>query len=100
MLEISSVQLKSLIQEKSEVVLVDIREKHETVSGKVLGALHIPVRGLTFLLPKLDRNKYYVVICYRGTRSMLATKLMRSYGFHASSLNGGYCALEVECNNY
>ena len=95
-MEISSVELKSLLKEDSSVVLLDIRESNELVNGKIAGAVHIPGSGLTFLMPRLDRNKRYVIICRQGKRSLLMTKLMRSYGFDVISLNGGYHALEVE----
>lgn len=99
MLEISSVQLEALMKENPNLVLVDIRENHEMVNGKVTSAVHIPGRSLTFLLPNLERDKHYVIICRKGNRSKLAVKLMRSYGFHASCLKGGYHALEVYCDN-
>lgn len=99
MLEISSVQLEYLIKESPNLVLIDIRENHEMVNGKVTSAMHIPWCGLTFLLPNLERDKHYVIICRKGSRSKLAVKLMRSYGFHASCLKGGYHALEVCCDH-
>jgi len=91
---ITSVQLKSLLDENTNVVLVDIRENNELMNGKIEGAIHIPSSGFIFQLQKLDRSKRYVLVCKKGNRSSLTVKLMKRYGFDAMNLEGGYDALK------
>lgn len=93
--EITSVQLKSLLKENSDVVMVDIRENNELVNGKIEGAIHIPSSRFIFQLQKLDRSKRYVLVCKKGTRSFLTVKLMKNYGFYAMNLEGGYNAIKT-----
>ena len=52
---ITSGQLKSLLDENTNVVLVDIRENNELMNGKIEGEIHIPSSRFIFQFQKLDR---------------------------------------------
>ncbi|MBL7684994.1 MAG: molybdopterin-synthase adenylyltransferase MoeB [Deltaproteobacteria bacterium] len=91
--EVSADLLKNWIDEKKDLVLVDVREKEEQERGIIPKALLIP-RG--FLELKIEdqvpnKNQEVVVYCAGGTRSAFAAKSLKELGYHkVHSLTGGY----------
>ncbi len=91
--EIKPEELKSWIDQKKNLVLVDVREKDEQEKGIIPGAKLIP-RGFLELrveeqIPKKDQE--VVLYCAGGTRSALAAKSLQELGYtNVHSLIGGY----------
>ncbi len=91
--EIKAEELKSWIDQKKNITLIDVREKEEMEKGVIPNALLIP-RG--FLELKIedqltDKNQEVVLYCAGGTRSALAAKSLRELGYSkVHSLIGGY----------
>jgi rhodanese-related sulfurtransferase len=72
------------------VVLIDVREPGEWVSGHAPGAVHIPLGELRVdAVPEADA---VYLICRSGNRSGQATKALRSAGFDATNVAGGMIA--------
>lgn len=72
-------------------VILDLRYKEELEeSGKIEGALHIPVDLLRRRLSKLDKNKTYITYCAVGLRSYIAYRILVQNGFRAKVLSGGH----------
>ncbi|MBO1003983.1 rhodanese-like domain-containing protein [Pseudogracilibacillus auburnensis] len=69
--------------------LIDVREVDEVVSGKIPGALHIPLGLLEFRLHELDKKIEYVMVCRSGGRSGTATRFLNDRGFNAINMRGG-----------
>jgi len=72
-------------------VLIDLRNKDELEeTGKIEGALHIPLDELRDNLAGLDRNKRYITFCAIGLRGYIGYRILVQHGFDARNLSGGY----------
>jgi len=91
--ELKAEDLKKWLDQKKDLVLVDVREKDEQEKGVIPGAKLIP-RGFLELrieeqVPKKDQE--IVLYCAGGTRSALAAKSLKDLGYQkVHSLIGGY----------
>lgn len=82
-------QLKQMMDEKVDFVLIDVREPDEFAICNLGGTL-IPLNTLPAKLAELDKDKYYVVHCKLGGRSQRAAEFMKSAGFqYVANLVGG-----------
>jgi NADPH-dependent 2,4-dienoyl-CoA reductase/sulfur reductase-like enzyme/rhodanese-related sulfurtransferase len=72
-------------------VLLDLRTKFELKhSGKIDGALHIPIDELRKRLSELDKQKEYVPFCAVGYRGYLGHRILVQNGFKSRNLSGGF----------
>ena len=71
-------------------VLIDLRDAEELeISGRIKGALHIPLNQLRDRLGDLDRAKNYVPFCAVGLRGYLGHRILTQHGFNSRNLSGG-----------
>ncbi|MBP0725172.1 rhodanese-like domain-containing protein [Bacillus sp. RG28] len=89
MKEITAVDLEKLLDEGKTVNLIDVRETDEVATGKIPGAINIPLGLIEFRLQDLDKSKEYVLVCRSGGRSGRATEFLESRGFHVMNVTGG-----------
>lgn len=92
MQEISSQSAIDLIENNSDLVIVDVRTEAEYGAGHIEGALNIDLNSLNFKdeIDKLDKNKKYLVYCRSGNRSRIAGKIIEALGFNdVYNLDGG-----------
>ena len=81
--------IKDLDPEKD--VLIDLRDKRElNDTGNIPGAIHIPLNELRKRLPKLDRDKNYILYCAIGLRGYIGHRILVQNGFKSRNLSGGY----------
>jgi len=69
--------------------VVDVREESEWKEGHVPEAIHIPFHQLTSRLDQLPSNKPIAAICGGGTRSSIATSILKAEGFEPVNVSGG-----------
>ena len=77
---------------KENVVLVDLREKHEYEKNHIKGAINFSYGLLmksNYFGEEITRNKQIVLYCETGGRSIYATRKLREMGYNAASLLGG-----------
>jgi rhodanese-related sulfurtransferase len=75
---------------RDDVQIVDVREVYEWESGRIEGAVHVPLNTLMAGRgPDLDRGRPVVVVCRSGNRSELAALMLQARGFDAHNLLGG-----------
>lgn len=89
--EISRDVLEALIDE-GKIVLIDVRPRIEYDHGHVRGAISIPADELPAHIDTLPKRRRIVAYC-RGTYCLLADEavaLLRSEGFDAIRLDGGF----------
>src|SRR2546426_12513456 len=76
-----------------EIVLVDVREKHEWNEGYIPGAIHVP-RGYVELQVEEavpDKSKTVVLYCAGGVRSLMAGVILQQLGYeHVYSMAGWF----------
>lgn len=91
--EIAPDQVKSKVDNNDDMVLIDIREPHETANG-ILPSAQTMARG--FLEMKIGdvaptADKEIIVYCAGGVRSAFATKALQDMGYsNVKSMAGGY----------
>ena len=95
--EISVQDLASLLKQREDVVVIDIREPHEVEKGQIPGAKVVPRGFLELWIDDLVRrpDQPVVIYCAGGVRSALAAKALQDMGYpNVYSLAGGYSAWE------
>jgi len=91
--EMSPREVAELLEEDSDVALIDVRERDEYEQGAIPGAKFIP-RG--FLDVKIereipDKDQTIVLHCAGGTRSALAAHDLQELGYeNVISMSGGF----------
>ncbi len=76
-----------------EVVVVDVREKHEWNEGYIPGAIHVPRGFLELQIEEAvpDKSKTVVLYCAGGVRSLIAGTTLKQMGYqNAISMSGGF----------
>jgi molybdopterin/thiamine biosynthesis adenylyltransferase/rhodanese-related sulfurtransferase len=82
-------------RENQEIVLVDVREKHEWNEGHIPGALHVPRGYLELQVEEAvpDKEKTVVLYCAGGVRSLMAGTTLQQMGYkNVISMSGGFGA--------
>lgn len=75
----------------SDETILDVRKTGEYESGHVKNAQHVCLSKLMNELPRMDKNKNYLVHCAGGYRSMIAASIMKANGFnHFVNVYGGF----------
>ena len=85
---VEMVALKSAVDKKESVLILDVREADEYQSGYIPGAINIP-RGMLEMKiwkhvgypDKLDTSRKIYVYCLTSGRSALATETLTQLGF-------------------
>src|SRR5690349_16391710 len=78
---------------QQEIVLVDVREKHEWNEGHIPGAIHVPRGFLELQIEEAvpDKSKTVVLYCAGGVRSLMAGQTLKQMGYqHLISMSGGF----------
>ena len=76
-----------------EIVVVDVREKHEWNEGHIPGALHVPRGFLELQIEEAvpDKSKTVVLYCAGGVRSLMAGTTLQQMGYKdVISMSGGF----------
>lgn len=81
--------------EKSDYILIDVRDEMSYSYGHLPDAIHISLKQLENRLSDLGESKV-VVYCKKGEASAEAVQFLRTNGIEAYSLKGGYIAWLME----
>ena len=81
--KISAETAKEMLDQNSEIILVDVRTKSEYDEGHIEGALLLPLDTISEdaqdKIP--NKNKIYIIYCRSGNRSNTASNLLTSMGY-------------------
>src|SRR5436853_5550979 len=80
-------------RDHQDIVLVDVREKHEWNEGYIPGAIHVPRGFLELQIEEAvpDKSKTVVLYCAGGVRSLMAGSTLQQMGYkNAISMSGGF----------
>ncbi len=90
---ISPQEVKAKIENKEDIVLLDVRTPGEFNGplGHIDNAILIPVQELGSRLKELEpyKDKEIIVYCRSGNRSRAATKILLKNGFNAINMTHG-----------
>ncbi len=83
-------QAIDLMDDKDNLIVLDVREKKERSDGYLEGDKHIPLSSVKDRLGSLDKNKKILVYCRTGSRSGHIAGLLTRNGFEqVYNLKGG-----------
>ena len=85
--EITAIELKNLFDEKADFQVVDIRQPHELVIGKLPNTKAIPLGQIVRRQSELDPALDTIVVCKVGVRSVLAIRALRDSGYTGRLFN-------------
>ena len=90
--EIPPKDVKAMLDNKDDVVFLDVREPNEWNLGRIPGAVHLPRGNLESKVEgMIDRSKKVVVYCARANRSALAALTLKQMGYEdVASMSGGF----------
>ncbi len=91
--EITSSQLKQMLDDNRPLTVVDIRERDEFVQGHIPSAIFVPRGYLELEIEQYqpDRDAPVVLYCAGGVRSALAARNVKEMGYKTViSLSGGF----------
>jgi rhodanese-related sulfurtransferase len=91
--EVTGEDVRHLVSEGTDVVLVDIRDEKDWEQGHIPGAVHCPRGVLEQKLPRAlpDPDTPIVLYCGGGGRSALATDALQKMGYtDVASMAGGW----------
>ena len=99
--EISVRQLKKMMDDHEDFVLIDVREEPEWDICKIKGAKLIPLsqisEGNMDILENIEKGKKIVLHCHTGARSAAVLKILKNKGFkNLKNLVGGIDAWSNE----
>ena len=69
--------------------VLDVREPDEWATGRVPGAVHIPMNEVPTRVEELPKNDPFFVICAVGSRSRQVVDHLRAQGLNAYNVAGG-----------
>lgn len=90
--EVSIDEVKKIIDNRENIILLDVRDSEEYETGHIPGAINISRGSLDFKVHLIipDKNAKIVVYCGLDLRSPLATKSMNDLGYRkAVNMTGG-----------
>jgi rhodanese-related sulfurtransferase len=79
--EVSIQEAIKLIEQKSDMVILDVRTVGEFESGHIEGAINVPVEELAGRLEEIDKNDELLVYCRTGNRSGNAVNILSDAGY-------------------
>jgi rhodanese-related sulfurtransferase len=86
-------EVKTMMDEKEDVVLIDVREREEHEQGAIPGANLVPRGVLEMTIEEQipDRTKQIVLHCAAGGRSAMAAQSLKNMGYqNVASMEGGF----------
>jgi len=89
--------VKSKIDLKQPILIIDVRSNDEYYSGHLPGAKLFPATDIFMNVHQLPDDKEIIVYCSDGKRSLLVAKHLQAHGFRlVRRLNGGIKAWNWE----
>ena len=91
MKSISTKELKSILESRANIQVIDVRTKEEWQEFRIDSdkVINIDVNQLISNLQKIDANKEIYVICASGGRSGMAQLMLSAKGIEAINVAGG-----------
>jgi rhodanese-related sulfurtransferase len=74
---------------KSNILIIDLREREEYEAGHIPSAINIPYEELEEMKGSLNRNYLLIFYCDRGNISLLAARDLLKDGYNIKSMYGG-----------
>lgn len=76
--------------DKSNIMLIDVREREDYMLGTIKDALNFPLDELEQNYMDIPKDKPIYVFCRKGVTSKEAFSLLKEKGYEVYNLDGGY----------
>jgi NADPH-dependent 2,4-dienoyl-CoA reductase/sulfur reductase-like enzyme/rhodanese-related sulfurtransferase len=76
--------------ERTDALLLDVREPDEFASGHIPKAINLPLSQMRVRYRELPTNRNIWAYCGVGQRAYFATRFLAQHGYQAKNLSGGY----------
>ena len=97
MKNLTPVELKQLLADRGDLVILDVREEWEYETCAINGSINIALSQISSELDSLEKTADIVVLCHHGMRSMQAAEFLEQQGFeNIHNLQGGIHAWSME----
>lgn len=72
-----------MLKADSSIIVIDVRTPSEFRDGKIAKSINVPLDQLETLIVKKvpDKSKKMFVICYSGSRSAAAMRILKQMGY-------------------
>jgi len=88
--ETSARELKRMHDAGRAFVLLDVRERDEWETARIMWAKHVPMGEIPERVTELPKNGNVIVMCHAGVRSDRVARYLRERGFASvANLAGG-----------
>lgn len=85
-----------ILEEIHETTLFDVRKQSEFQSEHVVGAINVPLNEINDYLNVFPKDKYFVLYCAGGYRSMIASSILKQRGFeNFADVIGGFNEIKL-----
>ena len=93
-------ELKSMLDNNIDFILLDVRTDNEVLVSKISEkSYHIPMNDIPSKINDLNKNKEMIVYCKSGKRSARVCEFLENNNFlNTYNLKGGILAWENEIN--
>ena len=88
---LKTITVKKLLNELSNIQLIDIREPYEVEEGYIQKSTNIPMGDILEKVDQLNKTKKVVIYCNTGRRSKPVVYMLKKlHNISAYDLEGGY----------
>jgi NADPH-dependent 2,4-dienoyl-CoA reductase/sulfur reductase-like enzyme/rhodanese-related sulfurtransferase len=81
--------------DRTDALLLDVREGDEFSRGYIPKAINLPLSQLRFRYVELPKDRDIWVYCAVGQRGYFATRFLTQHGYRSQNLSGGYTTYEA-----
>jgi NADPH-dependent 2,4-dienoyl-CoA reductase/sulfur reductase-like enzyme/rhodanese-related sulfurtransferase len=81
--------------DRTDALLVDVREAEEFAGGHVPRAINLPLSQIRHRYAELPKDRDLWICCRVGQRGYYATRFLAQHGYRAQNLSGGYTTYEA-----
>jgi hydroxyacylglutathione hydrolase len=93
---ISVQELKTKLEQKEDIVVLDVRSQTEWDEAHIEGAVHIPSPDVRIRYEEVDSKRFVVLLCNTAHRSSMAASILKQKGFtNLSVVTGGMTAWQA-----
>ncbi|MFQ5998203.1 MAG: rhodanese-like domain-containing protein [Candidatus Bathyarchaeia archaeon] len=93
-------QVKEKFDERSDFILLDVREDNEVAFCRIEGSTHISVSSFQSQFMNLPKDREIIVYCHTGMRSSMVTSFLLQQGFQkVSNMYGGIDLWSLEIDS-
>lgn len=92
---VTAEELAQKIENKEHLTVMDVRKPGEYASEHVDGAMSFPLDYINDNMEEADKKEKYYIHCASGYRSVIASSILKSRGFHnIADVAGGFKAIQ------